>query len=350
MVEYLMPIDPHVHLRGEEYPDHNFLKLGFRDAQNVGLAAVLEQPNPTPWLTNLNTIKERIKQAEDYRGAVYHGIHTGLTNNPEQVRHALMCATNRIGRLNSDKTFYVHSTGNMGILDKDMQKHIWWIKSMTGYRGVSIGHFEDEDYFNGEFNPDNPISHSERQTSESELMQVERQIRYARDMGFIGTFYIAHVSNPDTVDYVINEKKEPLMNIVLEATFHHIFLNTDDYKIHGNRVKMNPPLRTPKEQERLLGYVLEGKINIIGTDHAPHPVERKDSNEPPSGIPALPFWPRGIELLRENAIDEMLLEDITFNNANKIFGLNIKPKYTDVIYNPDLWNAYGYNPFSRIDK
>ena len=350
MVEYLAPIDPHVHLRGEEYPDHNFLIFGFRDAKMVGLAAVLEQPNPTPWLTSANIIRERLAKAEAYTGERYHGIHVGLTNNPEQVRHAMTCVNHLVGKSNSDKTFYVHSTGNMGILDEDLQKHIWWMKSITGYKGVSIGHFEDEASFKGKFDSSNPISHSERQTSESELVQVERQLRFARDMGFMGTFYIAHVSNPDTVDYVLREEKHSIRNIILEATFHHTFLNTEDYKIHGNRVKMNPPLRTQKEQEKLLQYVLEGKIHILGTDHAPHPIQRKDSNEPPSGIPALPFWPKGIELLRKNGISEEQLENLVFKNSNSVFRLGLNPNRVDVQYDPRLWDVYGYNPFSRVDK
>lgn len=353
MISYIRPIDPHVHLRGTEYPNHNFLDLGFRDAQNVGLAAMLEQPNPTPWLTNTEAIEKRLFQASIYTYPfdIIHGIHIGLTNNLEQVRSALESVMERKNGLISDKTFYVHSTGNMGILDSDFQRKIWELKGKMNYRGVSIGHFEDEKYFIGSFDHLKPESHSNRQNPISELVQVENQIRNARDMKFQGIFYIAHVSGVQTIEYIEREKAKLPFEVIKEITFHHMFLNSDDdYEIHGNRVKMNPPIRSRKTQEKLLEYVLAGKFDVIGTDHAPHPLERKDSNEPPSGIPALPFWPKGIELLRKEGIDEYLLEKLIFHNANKIFKLGLTPRRIDAEYNPALWDAYGYNPFSRIDK
>ena len=351
MVSYIKSIDPHVHFRGEEYKDvkPSFLELGFRDARRAGLAGVLEQPNPEPWLTEEEVVEQRLNQGNGFKEDIYHGIHVGLTNDVEQVRRALSMVDGRVGRSNSDKTFYTHSTGNMGILDPDTQRHIWWMKGVTDYRGVSIGHFEDEQKFVGDFDYINPISHSQRQTPEAELAQVERQIRNAKDGEFRGTFYVAHVSNPDTVDYIERERKKLPFGVVLEATFHHIFLNTEDYKIHGNRIKMNPPLRTPILQERLLEYVLAGRFSVIGTDHAPHPVERKNSDSPPSGIPALPFWPKGIELLIRNGMNEEDLADLTFHNTNSLFGLRLKPRIIEVEYDSTLWDAYGWNPFSRID-
>ena len=351
MVKYLMPIDPHVHLRGEEYPNHNFLEPGFRDAQNVGLAAILEQPNPTPWLITEETIKTRKEKVQRVRGKIYHGIHIGLTNDLAQVASALELVMSGKYGLVSDKTFYVHSTGNMGILDPEIQRRMWRMKGEMNYKGVSIGHFENERYFIGSFDPLKPSSHSSRQNPISELVQVESQIRNARDAKFKGTFYVAHVSGIQTIEYLEKEKPKLPFDVIAEITFHHMFLNSDDdYGVHGNRVKMNPPIRSRKTQERLLEYVLAGKFDIIGTDHAPHPLERKDSNEPPSGIPALPFWPKGIELLRREGIEEELLENLIFHNANRIFKLGFLPHEIKIEYNPKLWKAHGYNPFSRIDK
>jgi len=167
-------------------------------------------------------------------------------------------------------------------------------------------------------------------------------------VGFRGTFYIAHVSNPLTVDYIEAIRKNLPFEVVMEITFHHMFLNTSDYKIQGNRVKMNPPLRPPDMQQTLLNYVLQGKFDVIGTDHAPHPIERKDSEEPPSGIRALPFWPRGIELLRKEGIKEVLLEDMIFHKSNQLFKLGLRPKMVTVDPYSGLWETYGQNTFSRL--
>jgi dihydroorotase len=345
---YASPIDPHVHLRGTEY-ETDFLSLGFKHAKEVDLCAVLEQPNPTPNLTGDHIIAQRLSQAYDVKGEIFHGIHIGITTDLDQVTNALF-SVQRSNLVTADKTFYVHSTGNMGILDEDVQKEIWKIKGNMGYKGVSIGHFEAEDVFTEEFDPSDPLTHSLYQNPEAELEQVKRQIKNAYDNNFQGTFYIAHVSNHETIDYILSVEDKLGFEVVTEATFHHMFLNWMDYAHHGNRVKMNPPLRSSGMQERLLEHVLNGNIDIIGTDHAPHPVEKKDDPEnPASGIQAIPFWPKGIELLRGYGINEGLLEDITFNNANRVFGLGLDKKMTSVEYNPTLWEAYGYNPFSRID-
>ena len=349
MIDCLRIIEPHVHFRGDEYPDHNFLELGFRDLKEIRAAAALEQPNPKPWLVDRDSVRGRRIQANMYRGAIHHGVHIGMTNDPQQVTYALDLLRLRETGSNSDKTFYTHSTGNMGILEEDRQKHIWWKKVDMGYRGVSIGHFEDEKEFVGEFDWARPISHSERQTPESELVQVERQVRNAYDFGFNGTFYIAHVSNPDTVDYIDSQIGSLPFEVVLEVTYHHMFLNTDDYEEHGNRVKMNPPLRSPEIQQRILEYVLAGRFDVIGTDHAPHPVELKDSDNPPSGIPVLPFVPRGLEILAREGMCSDMRDNLTFHNPNKVFNLGLEPKIVEVEHNPELWDVYEHNPFSRYD-
>lgn len=342
-------IDPHVHLRGKEYT-RDYMEMGFRHAKAVGLQAVGEMPNPDPQLTSDNRVYVRLGEAELKKKNVEHFIHIGLTNDEEQIRDALGSIMIRKYGLTSDKTFYGHSTGNMGILDPDKQRRLWEIKGEMGYKGVSIGHFEAEDMFSGSFDPQNPITHSMYRCFESETISVERAMRNAVDTKFKGVFYIAHCSSPETVDYVESMRGNTPFEIVVEATWHHLFLNTFDYCIHGNRVKMNPPLRPDYMQEELLEKALEGKVQVIGTDHAPHDIARKDDNEnPASGIPGIPFWPKGVELLKKLGIDDDLLLDMTFNNANRLFKLGLVRKDDFPKYDSSLWDEYGFNPFSRVD-
>lgn len=341
-MKYIAPIDPHVHLRGSEYQE-DYLSWGLDDAKQVGLVGVIEMPNPQPFLTTNEAISERMNHVTYLNKGIEHRVHVGLTNDTKQIEDVLR--SNPV----SDKIFYTHSTGNMGLLDHDLQKWIWQKKVELGYDGVSIGHFEDEKVWDRDFDPTNPLTHSLRQTPESETIQVERQLRFAADAGFKGKFYIAHASNPETIELVTHAKNRVKFPIIVEATFHHIFLNWDDYQVHGNRVKMNPPLRSRKVQELLLDYVLDGMVDIIGTDHAPHPIYRKDDKtNPASGIPAIPFWPKAIELLRKLSISEILLRDMTFETANRIFDLWLPPKIVDIEYDTSLWDKYGYNPFSRL--
>lgn len=346
-MKYVKPIDPHVHLRGEEYAGLDYMRHGFEDAKKVGLCAILEMPNPVPQLTNPEVIDARIEVADTLRGDILHGINAGLTNDLDQVRHIAQVAHTN-GRITALKIFFTHSTGNMGILDEDVQREIWRTLADVGFIGTVMGHYEDEKAYTGQYDYKDPISHTFFQNAQAELVQVERQLRNAVDAKFCGTLYVCHISNPLTITLLEQEKKKDRkFQIVAECTFHHILLNYIDYIRQGNRVKMNPPIRSRDRQEALLEAVLAGKIDVIGTDHAPHPVEKKDSDKPPSGIPALLFWPQGIRILQKAGINEKLLEDITFNNANRIFRLELDKQYFEYSGIAD-WSAYGYNPFERV--
>lgn len=355
MPKYLSPFDPHVHLRGHEYFAEDFLGLGLRDAKAVGLCGVAEMPNTSPPLTSKTDVDRRCQEIDRRESELSHFINVGLTSDEIQVQTMLDLVENH-PRVWADKTFYTHSTGNMGILDKDYQDYLWKLKGERGYRGVSIGHFEDESLFEGVFNPDDPVSHSKHQCEEAELFQVERQIESAYKHKFQGTFYIAHVSSPMTVDYVNNVRDSVPFRIILEATFHHTLLNWEDYNLQGHLVKMNPPLRDPIRQQQLFNHLLAGDFDIIGTDHAPHTLsKKKDATSPASGIPALPFWPRFIEILQLNGMSQKAIEDLTFYRAAKLFAFGHmadppEPQQVDVEYDPSLWDAYGWNPFESVDR
>lgn len=357
MPKYLSPFDPHVHLRGNEYPNQDFIGLAFRDARAVGLCGMAEMPNPSPQLTDLITIERRITQVDTRTELLRpdHFIHIGLTNDILQVNQALDIVENH-KRVLGDKTFYTHSTGNMGVLDKDYQAYLWKVKARRGYKGVSIGHFEDETSYNGVFNPDDPKSHSLVQHEGAELDQVVRQIENAKKWGFEGKFYIAHVSSPYTVDFIKDQRPKCGFEIILEATFHHTLLCWTCYHDSGNLVKMNPPLRCRKSMAAMMQHVVDGNIDIIGTDHAPHTLARKNNKtSPASGIPALPYWPRFIEILQDKGVSRQQIDKMTFYTAARIFGFDTKVsandfREVDIEYDPSLWDAYGWNPFEWVDK
>jgi len=348
-------VDPHCHLRGEEYPAVDFLGMALDDAKAVGLAGLIEMPNPKPWLTNSKTCAARandvlLKQVNRHMD-IRHGIHIGMTNDPQQVREALSLIAAGFPPVRGDKIFYTQSTGNMGVLDPEYQKWIWGYKATNGYKGVSIGHFEDETCYDQQnpFDPKKPVTHSLHQWSIAEQKSIETQLKNATDAGFRGTFYIAHLTSPAALEIVRWARKFVPFKIVVEVTWHHLLLNIWDYEKHGNRVKMNPPLRGDMCQKALWNSLLhDDAIDIIATDHAPHPVELKDSDKPPSGIPGILFWPKGIELLHKFGMDPERIAELTFHNANRVFNLRLEPREVDVEYNPELWTKYGWNPFDRI--
>ncbi len=352
MVQYISPIDPHVHFRWNEYKT-DYMDLAFRDAREVGIIAMIAQGNTTPPLTTKEAINNYLARADKYRGDIGFFVHGVLTPDLHQQEDIMKLAEDRNSRVVSAKIFYVRSTnsGQIEITDEEDQRQSWELGRVHDFNGNRTGHFEDSAFFKGAFDPKQPLTHSTHQDAEAEIAQVERQLKNAYDSYFRGNFIIFHTSNPDTIDYVDKQRNKLSFKVFTEATWHHIFLNTEDYKIHGNRVKMNPPLRTREMQEKLLDRVLSGKVDMIGTDHAPHPIERKDDPEKPaSGVTAIAFYPKGVELLQKLGIKQGVLDNILFYNVNEVYGLKQTAHLVDVEYNPHLWDAYGFNPFSKFDN
>lgn len=345
---YLSPVDMHVHMRGEEYTE-DFYELAQADAQAVGLCRLGEMPNFKPFPVTADAYSTR--QARGQKAVVPVQVHGCITDDARQAADMLMHLS-VVGH--ADKIFYSHSTGNLGLLDKDYQAWLWRLKYGLCYEEVSMGHFEDPDQFVGTFNPARPESHSEHQPPEAETICVERQLRSAIDAGFDGTFYICHVSNPATVELVKQTKHD--FPVVLEITFHHMFLNVEeDYPRLGNLLRCNPPIRSKKLQEQLLEMTLRGDFHVIGTDHAPHPLVRKtDPVNPACGLPALPFWLKGIEKLQALGMSKERLARVTYWNSLTTFGLSMPRgvnRVQDVTceYDPKRWDVYGFNPFARVD-
>ncbi len=360
-VTYWSPIDGHVHLRGNEYSQvkPSFAELFFRDAKAVGLRAAVEEPNPEPYLHNRINICRRIKQIDIVRqkmGAmdINHGIAVALTSNPDQIKEALDLIWFN-PRVVTAKSFMARTTKSekLEIIAHPDQKYSWQ-ETSNSPRGKIVRemHLEDEDMFKIEFDPSRPETHAYRQCPESEVIQFERQFGFAYDAGFKGIFLVKHTSNPDTIDLGDKLVKfDPPFKVMYETTPHHMFLNIeDDYPIHGNGVKMNPPLRPKEMQERLLEYGLAGRTHTIGTDHASHPFDQKIGPPHKSGIPVEPFYPMMIHLLREAGMKEDNVKRLTFDNPNQVyFNGYLAPREVTVEYNPSLWEAYGWNPFSRVD-
>lgn len=324
----LRPIDPHVHLRWNEYPEG--CDWAIEDAHAIGLAGLCEMPNTDPPLTDSMTVMKRIYHISEYIPHFVYKPHVGTTSNAQAFLQQAWYAKNRGLAL---KIYFGPSTGDMEILDRDYQKWMWQSLKVIGYTGVVMMHCEDPELFI-------PVAqtHPLQRPMEAEIESVNEQLRFARDAGFEGTFYVCHV----TQDSVIDLLNSVSVNTVAEVSWHHMFLNYED-DLGIGKMQMNPPLRSKKTQEELLEWVINGKVDLIGSDHAPHP-----DPDGVSGIPTLPFWKRGCELLLDLGIDSELLDQMIFKRAKKLFDFKMKEDEWLVDYKPELWEKYGFNPFKRV--
>jgi len=363
-LSYLSPIDPHIHLRWMEYADMepSFMELIFKEARAVGLRALIEQPNTSPALIDGKVIGKRMRLVDDFREKngyqdIDHFIHAAITPDAGQRAEAYKLIQNH-SRIVSGKVFHVRSTasGDIEIIDSKTRRESWEDSPDI----PRTNHFEDGNMFEVEYDPERPETHSLKQCPEAETAMFEENFRMAFDAGFRGYFISHHTSNPDTIklgDKLIKQL-DPDFQPIYEGTPHHLLLNSDeDYRLHGNGVKMNPPLRPKEMQEAMFEYALAGRL-MYGSDDASHDPALKglpgwplpEKGDPRSGAKSLYALPLLIAKLREGGMERGREEEMFTHRANRVYSLKLKPReVVDVEYDSGLSEPYKINIYSRVD-
>ena len=137
-----------------------------------------------------------------------------------------------------------------------------------------VAHCEDNSLLRGGYIHDGEYArtHGHRGIcSESEWGQIARDLKLVEKIGC--AYHVCHISTKESVE-IIREAKARGVNVTCETGPHYILLDDSCLQEHG-RFKMNPPLRSPSDREAILEGVLDGTIDMIATDHAPHSEEEK---------------------------------------------------------------------------
>ena len=175
--------------------------------------------------------------------------------------------------------------------------------------------------------------------SESEWVQIARDLELVKKIGC--AYHVCHISTKESVDIIRRAKKEGV-NVTCETGPHYLILD-DSYLREDGRFKMNPPLRGKEDREALVEGLLDGTIDMIATDHAPHSAEEKSK-----GLEKSAFGIVGIEtafpllytyLVKPGILSlERLTELLTVNPRNR-FGIKTSGDFT-------VWDL---NAVSKID-
>lgn len=324
-----MIIDPHVHLRDFNEAHKETIAHGLKVAELAGLTAVCDMPNSNPPASSLEVVLQRIERAKAAESPVKYFIYMLLTPDEAQVRKAVE-AYNQVPQVVGFKIYVGPTTGSPGIKEEKYVRAIYRTLGAEGFKGPVGVHCEQESMFDEGFwskdnpRPSKPRFHAYSRPWQSEVVSVAEQLRFAKEEGFQGTLYVPHVSVPESV-YLVNEVRG--VNAVCGVCPHHLLF---DWGVmtepDGLLMKMNPPLRPPGMNDELLKLLLEGKIDWIETDHAPH--LESEHREPPyaSGVIGLPKWPKFVKWLRDKGMRDGQIRDVTFNNVRRAF-----PKLRDLV-------------------
>ena len=264
--KYLVPgfVDVHVHLRQPGFSYKETIKTGTLAAAAGGYTAVCSMPNVNPVPDSLEGIKAQTDIID--RDAVinvypFASITKGRQGKGETVD------------FNALKDIAVgFSDDGTGVQDDDVM-----LKAMTECERVGkiiSAHCEVNSLLHGGYIHDGEYCkehHHKGICSASEYEQIERDCRLAKKTGV--HYHVCHISTKESVD-IIRKAKASGVNVTCETGPHYLTMCDKDLEEDG-RFKMNPPLRSEQDKQALLQGVLDGTIDVIATDHAPHSQEEK---------------------------------------------------------------------------
>ena len=264
--KYIVPgfVDVHVHLREPGFSYKETIETGTKAAAKGGYTCVFTMPNLKPAPSTLDTLKQQLDIIE--KDACVRVIPYGTITMDQSGRGELAQM--------EEMADYVcgFTDDGKGVQANELMKEAM-LKAKALNKPI-VAHCEDETLLHGGYihKGEYAEKHGHRGIcSESEWVQVARDVELVKETGV--QYHVCHVSSKESVD-IIRKAKQEGVNITCETGPHYLVLTDNDLQEEG-RFKMNPPLRGKEDKEALIAGILDGTVDMIATDHAPHSAEEK---------------------------------------------------------------------------
>jgi dihydroorotase len=276
-------IDPHVHVRGLDMSYKEDWTSCSRAAASGGVSSIIDMPNTLP-PTDCRAVIE-MKINESRVSPLNYKFLTGVDWKNISNTEAIL----RDGGLNAKiagiKVFFSSAAGR----PDDMKKLYVEIFTLAArYEKIIAVHSElsgELERFSKAGFEKSAVCHGMIRNRECAVKGTQLALSLARDTG--AALYLTHVSTAEEIELIKKFKK--LAKIYCEITPHHLLLDESILKNIGNAGKVNPPLRSRRDNKALYEAICDGTVDAIGSDHAPHLLEEKalPYEEAPSGFPGL---------------------------------------------------------------
>lgn len=256
--------DVHVHLREPGFSYKETIKSGTMSAARGGFVSVCSMPNLTPAPDSIENLGKQIEIIEN-----------------DACIHVLPYGTITVGRMGkelsdmegmADKVAGFSDDGS-GIQSDELMKEAMLKAKALGK--MIVAHCEDVTLIekggcihDGEYAKRNGFVGI---SSESEWKQVERDLKLVKEIGC--AYHVCHISTKETVE-LIRQAKADGLDVTCETGPHYLTMCDMDIKDEG-RYKMNPPIRSEADRQALLQGLIDGTVDMIATDHAPHSADEK---------------------------------------------------------------------------
>ena len=255
--------DVHVHFREPGFSRKETIASGSRAAARGGYTAVCTMPNLDPVPDCPETLAPQLALI---RAQAVIPVHPyGAITRGEQGRELADLA----GMAGQVVGF---SDDGKGVQDEAMMRRAMQTAKALGK--VLAAHCEDNSLLHGGYIHDGAYARTHGHKgicSQSEWGPIQRDLALAKETGC--AYHVCHISCKESVELIRAAKAEGV-DVTCETAPHYLLLDETDLQEDG-RFKMNPPLRSPEDREALMEGLLDGTIDMIATDHAPHTAEEK---------------------------------------------------------------------------
>lgn len=275
-------IDDQVHFREPGLTHKGTIATESRAAIAGGVTTFMEQPNTNPQTTTIKKLEDKFAIAARDSHANYSFLFGGTNDNLEELKRLDKNACSGV------KLFLGSSTGNMLVDDEEVLEKIFRNTEM-----VISAHCEDEGTIRSNlakykemYGDDIPMEmHPLIRSAEACYLSSSKAIALAKKTG--ARLHVFHVSTGIETDLFTNEIPLEEKMITAEVCIHHLWFSDGDYAKKGTLIKWNPAVKTKNDREKLWEALLDDRIDVVATDHAPHTLEEKNNpyTKAPSGGP-----------------------------------------------------------------
>lgn len=319
-------IDDHVHFREPGLTDKADIDTESQAAAAGGVTSFFDMPNTVPQTTTLEALGEKFRLAAR-KSHVNYSFFFGATNDNADLFGSL--DTHRIPGI---KLFMGSSTGNMLVDRREALERIF-----SSARLPIMAHCEDTDIINRNmaqaklrYGEDPKVAHhpeirSEEACYESTRMAVELARRHHARL------HVAHLTTARELELFGGADSQL---ITAEATVSHLYFCNRDYNTLGTRIKCNPAIKTERDRDALQQALSDGRIAVVGTDHAPHLLSQKEGGcaKAASGMPMVQFsLVTMLELVDKGVLTLERLVELMCHNPARLFGVRrrgfLRPGY-----------------------
>ena len=310
-------IDDHVHFREPGLTEKADIDTESRAAAAGGVTTYFDMPNTVPQTTTLEALEGKFALAAE-KSHVNYSFFFGATNDNISLFEQL-----DPHRIPGIKLFMGSSTGNMLVDRRESLEQLF-----SSAKLPIMAHCEDTAIINRnmamakeKYGDDPKVIHhpeirSEEACYESTHLAVELATKHHARL------HIAHLTTAKELDLLPTNHSSHLSNITAEATVSHLYFCDRDYVSLGTRIKCNPAIKTERDREALQQALCDGRIMVIGTDHAPHLLSQKEGGcaKAVSGMPMIQFsLVTMLELVDNGILSLERLVELMCHNPARLF-------------------------------